>query len=78
MTWTRDSSAIGSGVTVLRDDFRGYTHSINATEEGFYTCTVSNDTPDNASVSFNATSEYSNDCVETCLYDSHLILSSSP
>ena len=58
VTWMRDSTVIEGGVTVLTDDFRGYRHILNATEEGIYTCIVSNDTPDNATASINVTSEY--------------------
>ena len=57
VTWTRDSTVIGSGVTSLREDFTGHRHSLFTTQEGFYTCSVSNPTPESASASINATSE---------------------
>ena len=67
VTWTRDSTVIGSGVTMLDDDFRRYVHSLNATEEGLYTCTISNSSPDNATASINAISQYSLVLVELCI-----------
>jgi hypothetical protein len=55
VTWTKDSTVIGSGVTALREDFTGYRHTLSVTEQGFYTCTVSNASPESASASINAT-----------------------
>ena len=57
VVWMRDSTVIQGGHTELNEDYRSYSHSLTTTEEGFYTCTVSNDLPDNASASINATSE---------------------
>ena len=57
VTWTKDSTVIGSGVTALREDFTGYRHTLSVTEQGFYTCTVSNASPESASASINATSK---------------------
>lgn len=59
VTWTRDMVDLGSGITQLTDDYREYKSVLSATEEGIYTCTVSNDTPDTATISFNATCECS-------------------
>ena len=57
--WMKGSSVIDGGVTKLSDDFTSYRHILsNVTEEGVYTCTVSNEIPDNASATINATSEY--------------------
>ena len=53
VTWTKDSDVIGSGMTVL-EDFRRYHHTLNATEEGVYNCTIANDMPDSATATFNA------------------------
>ena len=50
---------LGSGVIQLTYDYRGYKSVLSATEEGTYTCTVSNDTPDTATISFNAICECS-------------------
>ena len=60
VTWTKDSTVIGSGVTALREDFTGYRHTLSVTDQGFYTCTVSNASPESASASINATSKYFN------------------
>ena len=56
VVWMKDSTVIEGGITTLRSDLRTYTHSLNASEEGFYTCIVSNDV-DSANASLNATSE---------------------
>ena len=70
VAWMKDSSLIEGGVTSLSDDFTSYRHILsNVTEEGLYTCIVSNDTPDNASATANATSEYSVPCVRNSLYE---------
>jgi hypothetical protein len=54
--WMKGSSVIDGGVTELSDDFTSYRHILtNVTEDGVYICTVSNETPDNASATVNAT-----------------------
>ena len=51
VTWTRDSVTITEGTeTVLNDPVTAqYTHTLNVTSGGEYTCTVSNDKPSTAS-----------------------------
>ena len=55
VSWMRGSEDIEGGMTIL-DDYRLYKHTLNGTEEGIYTCTVSNDTPDTATATLNVTS----------------------
>ena len=43
VTWTKDSVELEGGVTLPESArFSRYTHSLNATEDGVYNCTVSN------------------------------------
>ena len=60
VTWVResDSAIIEGGTTMISEDFVRYHHSLNVTEEGIYRCTVSNDGPDSANATLNATSQY--------------------
>lgn len=51
----RDLEVIEGGMTVL-EDYKRYIHTLNATEEGVYNCTVSNDRPDSATAMLNVTS----------------------
>ena len=55
MSWMRGSEAIEGGMTIL-EDYRLYKHTLNSSEEGVYSCTVSNDTPDTATATLNVTS----------------------
>ena len=50
VTWTRDSTTVTEGTqTVLNDPVTAqYTHTLNVTTEGQYTCTVSNNKPSSA------------------------------
>ena len=48
VTWMKDSKEVDGGVTVLDQDNLRYKHILNATEEGMYNCTASNDRPDTA------------------------------
>ena len=52
VTWTRDSANVTEGTqTVLNDPMTAqYTHTLNVTTAGEYTCTVANDKPSNDSV----------------------------
>ena len=52
VTWTRDSVTITEETkTVFNDPVTAnYTHTLNVTKEGLYTCTVTNNKPSNASV----------------------------
>jgi hypothetical protein len=54
VSWMRGSEDIEGGMTIL-EDYRLYKHTLNGTEEGIYTCTVSNDTPDTATATLNVT-----------------------
>ena len=51
VTWTRDSTTVTQGTqTVLNDPVAAqYTHTLNVTFAGEYTCTVTNNKPSNAS-----------------------------
>ena len=51
VTWTRDSTTVTEGTeTVLNDPVTAnYTHSLNVTAAGEYTCTVANNKPSTAS-----------------------------
>ena len=51
VTWTRDNVIITEGnETVLNDPVTAqYTHTLNVTKEGLYTCTVANNKPSIAS-----------------------------
>ena len=49
---------IDGGKTVISNNFYEHHHSLNATEEGVYMCTVSNDTPDSVNATLNATSKF--------------------
>ena len=58
VTWTRDfTTVITEGTeTVLNDPVTAqYTHTLNVTTAGVYTCTVANDKPSSASSSFTVT-----------------------
>ena len=48
VTWMKDSQEVEGGVTVFDQESFRYKHILNATEEGMYNCTVSNDRPDSA------------------------------
>ena len=48
VTWMKDSQEVYGGVTVLDQESFRYKHILNATEEGMYNCTISNDRPDTA------------------------------
>jgi hypothetical protein len=54
VVWARESTVMEGGVTTLKEDFSGYRHTLNATQAGVYTCTISNDTPDSATETINA------------------------
>ena len=61
VSWTRDSTTvITEGTeTVLNDTVTAqYTHTLNVTTAGVYTCTVSNDKPSSASASITVTGMY--------------------
>ena len=53
VTWTRDSTTVTEGnETVLNDPVTAqYTHTLNVTVSGEYTCTVANNKPSTASAS---------------------------
>ena len=54
VTWTRDSTTVTQGTTetLLNDpETAQYTHTLNVTTAGNYTCTVSNEKPSSASAS---------------------------
>ena len=53
VTWTRDSVTVTEGnETVLNDPVSAqYTHTLNVTTAGEYTCTVANNMPSTASSS---------------------------
>ena len=53
VTWTRDSIPVTEGTeTVLYDPVLAqYTHTLNGSTAGYYTCTVSNNKPFTASAS---------------------------
>ena len=57
VTWTRDSTTVTERTeTVLNDPLTAqYTHTLNVTTAGVYTCTVANDKPSSASASFTVT-----------------------
>ena len=55
VSWMKGSEDIEGGMTIL-EDYRLYKHTLNGTEEGIYTCTVLNDTPDTATATLNVTS----------------------
>ena len=57
VTWTRDSTTVTERTeTVLNDLLTAqYTHTLNVTTAGVYTCTVANDKPSSASASFSVT-----------------------
>ena len=64
--WTKDSVELEGGVTVLDSGrFSRYTHSLNATEEGMYNCTVSNNQTSSATAELNITGMYSVTSVKT-------------
>ena len=52
VTWTRENMPITEGTETVLDDpvTAQYTHTLNVTTEGVYTCTVGNDMPSSASV----------------------------
>ena len=47
VTWTRDSTTVTEGTETVLDDpvTAQYTHTLNVTTGGEYTCTVSNNKP---------------------------------
>ena len=51
VTWTKNSTTVTEGTeTVLNDpETAQYTHTLNITTEGVYTCTVANNKPSTAS-----------------------------
>ena len=53
VTWTRDSITVTEGNEPVLDDpeTAQYTHTLNVTTGGEYTCTVSNNKPSSASAS---------------------------
>ena len=57
VTWTRDNVIITEGTeTVLINAVTAnYTHTLNVTKEGLYTCTVANNKPSIASVNITVT-----------------------
>ena len=53
VTWTRDSTTVTEGTETVLDDpvTAQYTHTLNVTTGGVYTCTVSNNKPSSDSAS---------------------------
>ena len=59
VTWTRDSEEIEGGTSLLINPLTPtYRHILNATEEGVYTCTVSNNLPSTAAATINMISMF--------------------
>ena len=54
VTWTRNSREIGGGVIVLESvRYSRYRHTLTATEEGLYNCTVRNSIPSAVATALN-------------------------
>ena len=53
VTWTRDSVTVTEGTETVLDDpvTAQYTHTLNGSTAGVYTCTVANDKPSSDSAS---------------------------
>ena len=57
--WMRDSEVVEGGMSVLTNSLTPtYRHTLTASEEGVYTCTVSNNLPSTATATLNITSMY--------------------
>ena len=70
VSWTRDSTTvITEGTeTVLNDpETARYTHTLNVTTAGEYTCTVANDKPSSATTNISVTGMHTRYLV--CVYD---------
>ena len=75
VTWTRDSTTVTEGTGTVLDDpvTAQYTHTLNVTTGGEYTCTVSNNKPSIGSASIIIGIYFQIEFQQTCWYNTQQV-----